>query len=211
MKPLSLKQQFDHTDAELVERKPLYQGFFSMMQYKLRHKLFRGGWSQPIVREVFERGHAAVLLPYDPIQDAVVLQEQFRVGAVGQGKNPWLLELVAGIIGEGETPEGVAVREAREEANLEVKRIKKLYSYLASPGGCTERIDIFIGEVDSQGAGGVYGLESENEDIKVHLVSREQALALLNKGEFDNAATIIALQWLQHHGQQLQDAWSTQD
>lgn len=192
---------------QLLDRSPLYQGFFSMMRYTIKHKLFNGGWSEPIVREVFERGHAAVLLPYDPIRDCVVMQEQFRIGAVGQGKNPWLLELVAGIIDEGESPEQVAIREAKEEANLDVKRLKKLHSYLASPGGCTERIDIFVGEVDSRGAGGIHGLESETEDIQVHLVSREQAMKLLEQGRIDNAATIIALQWLQHHHQQLRSEW----
>ncbi len=90
--------------------------------------------SGEVKREIFERGHAAVLLPFDPVRDEVVLIEQIRIAAFDTSESPWLLEMVAGMIEEGETIEEVARREAVEEAGLIVGRTKKILSYLASPG-----------------------------------------------------------------------------
>ena len=194
-------------DVKVTAIETLFQGFFRMVRYHLSHRLYGGGWSPVITREVFERGHAAVMLPYDPVRDELVMQEQFRVGALATSERPWLKELVAGIIDEGETAEQVVRREAMEEAGLEVGRVEKLFSYLVSPGGTTERIDLFIGEVDASNAGGIHGLASEAEDIRVEVVSRQQALALLAAGTIDNAATLIGLQWLQVNGEALRARW----
>src|ERR1019366_5495590 len=111
-------------DVEVLERKTGCQSYFRIDRYMLRHRLLGGGWSQPMMREVFERGHSVVALLYDPHADAVVLIEQFRAGAFAAGMGPWLIECVAGIIDEGETPEGVARREALEESNCLVGRIE---------------------------------------------------------------------------------------
>ncbi|GAA5216902.1 ADP-ribose diphosphatase [Corallincola platygyrae] len=202
-------QRFGKNDVELIATETLYQGFFSMVKYRLRHRLFAGGWSEPMDREVFERGHAVVLLPYDPVADTVVIQEQFRVGALATSEHPWLYELVAGIVEQGESSEEVAHREAEEEAGLKLGRLEHLHSYLASPGGTTERLEIYVGEIDSHGAGGLHGLADEHEDIRVQVVSREQAIDLLSSGQVDNAATIIALQWLQLHGDNLRQRWTS--
>lgn len=198
---------FNRNDVQILGIDTLFQGFFRMVRYRLKHRLFGGGWGPEISREVFERGHAAVMLPYDPRRDQLVMQEQFRVGAVATSDQPWLLELVAGIIDEGETAEQVVRREAMEEAGLEVGRVEHLFSYLVSPGGTTERIDLFVGEVDATNAGGIHGLESEGEDIRVQVVDRAQAVALLQSGGLDNAATIIALQWLALNGDALRRRW----
>lgn len=164
--------------------------------------------SGEVVREVFERGHAAVLLPYDPQRDEVVLIEQIRIPCIDSSDTPWLLEMVAGIIEEGETVEDVARREALEEANIVVKRCKPAVNYLASPGGTSERLSIMVGEVDATTAEGIHGLEAENEDIRVHVVSREQAYRWVEEGAIDNAASVIALQWLQLHHESLRKEWA---
>ncbi len=158
-------------------------------------------------REIFERGHAAVLLPFDPVRDEVVLVEQIRIAAYDTSESPWLLELVAGMIEEGETVEEVARREAVEEAGLMVGRAKTFMSYLASPGGTSERLSLLVGEVDATTARGIHGLADENEDIRVHVVSREQAYRWVEEGKIDNAASVIALQWLQLHHQDLRHEW----
>ncbi|MGU3414578.1 ADP-ribose diphosphatase [Enterobacteriaceae bacterium C23F] len=199
---------YGKNDVEIIARETLYSGFFSLELWRFRHRLFNGEMSGEVRREIFERGHAAVLLPFDPVRDEVVLVEQIRIPAYETSESPWLLEMVAGMIEEGETPEDVARREAVEEAGLEVGRVKKMLSYLASPGGTSERLTILVGEVDATTAQGIHGLAEEHEDIRVHVVSREQAYQWVEEGKIDNAASVIALQWLQLHYQALRNEWT---
>ncbi|WP_368528488.1 ADP-ribose diphosphatase [Enterobacter cloacae] len=206
-KPDKLPVTFAKNDVEIIARETLYSGFFSMELYRFRHRLFNGEMSGEIRREIFERGHAAVLLPFDPVLDEVVLVEQIRIAAYDVSESPWLLEMVAGMIEEGESVEDVARREALEEAGLIVGRTKPVLSYLASPGGTSERLSIMVGEVDATTADGIHGLADENEDIRVHVVSREQAYQWVEEGKIDNAASVIALQWLQLHYQTLRNEW----
>lgn len=198
---------FTKNDVEIIARETLYRGFFSMDLYRFRHRLFNGEMSQEVRREIFERGHAAVLLPFDPERDEVVLVEQVRIAAYDTSDTPWLLELVAGMIEDGETVDDVARREAMEEAGIVVKRTKPVLSYLASPGGTSERSSIMVGEVDATTANGIHGLADENEDIRVHVVSREQAYQWVEEEKIDNAASVIALQWLQLHYKELIHEW----
>ncbi|HEY1844202.1 MAG TPA: ADP-ribose diphosphatase [Buttiauxella sp.] len=195
-------------DVEIIARETLYRGFFSIELYRFRHRLFNGEMSGEVRREIFERGHAAVLLPYDPVRDEVVLIEQIRIPAYETSQTPWLLEMIAGMIEAGESAEEVARREAMEEAGLKVGRTKPVLSYLASPGGTSERSSIFVGEVDASSAEGVHGLADENEDIRVHVVSREEAYQMVEEGVIDNAASVIALQWLQLHYEKLRKEWN---
>ena len=206
-KPEKLPVTFAKNDVEIIARETLYSGFFSMELYRFRHRLFNGEMSGEIRREIFERGHAAVLLPFDPVRDEVVLVEQIRIAAYDVSESPWLLEMVAGMIEEGESVEDVARREALEEAGLVVGRTKPVLSYLASPGGTSERLSIMVGEVDATTAEGIHGLADENEDIRVHVVSRELAYQWVEEGKIDNAASVIALQWLQLHYQTLRHEW----
>ncbi|AYA42094.1 ADP-ribose diphosphatase [Xenorhabdus nematophila] len=198
---------FTKQDVEFISQKTLYRGFFKMTEYQFKHRLFRGGWSETVRREVFERGHAAVLLPYDPVRDEVVLIEQIRITAIESSDTPWLLEVIAGMIEAGEEAEQVVRREAVEEAGIEVKRCQPALSYLSSPGGTTERMNIFVGEVDASTASGVHGLEGEHEDIRVLVVSREQAYQWVEEGVIDNAASVIAIQWLALHHEKLRKEW----
>ena len=206
-KPENVPVTFAKNDVEIIARETLYSGFFSMELYRFRHRLFNGEMSGEIRREIFERGHAAVLLPFDPVRDEVVLVEQVRIAAYDTSETPWLLEMVAGMIEEGESVEDVARREALEEAGLAIGRTKPVLSYLASPGGTTERSSIMVGEVDATTAKGIHGLADENEDLRVHVVSREQAYQWVEEGLIDNAASVIALQWLQLHHQNLRNEW----
>ena len=193
LKPDNLPVTFGKNDVEIIARETLYRGFFSLDLYRFRHRLFNGQMSHEVRREIFERGHAAVLLPFDPERDEVVLIEQIRIAAYDTSETPWLLEMVAGMI---------------EEAGLIVKRTKPVLSFLASPGGTSERSSIMVGEVDATTASGIHGLADENEDIRVHVVSREQAYQWVEEGKIDNAASVIALQWLQLHHQALKNEWA---
>ncbi|ATC58398.1 ADP-ribose diphosphatase [Vibrio anguillarum] len=197
---------FTPQDVDVISKETLFQGFFRMVKYRFKHKLFEGGWSEVIEREMFERGHAAAMLPYDPARDEVVIIEQIRVGAL-EHAHPWQLEIVAGVIDPNETSEQVIRREAMEEAGIEVNRIEKISSYYPSSGGCSELLDVFVGEIDATQAKGVHGLDYEGEDIKVHVMSREEAYRLVKNGQIENGASIIALQWLELNYQQLQLQW----
>jgi ADP-ribose pyrophosphatase len=201
-------QQFSIDDVEILSKKTLYQGFFKMVKYAFKHKLFKGGWSDVVEREIFERGHAIAVLPYDPVLDEFVMIEQIRIGALPTSSSPWLLEVVAGIIDEGETPEDVCCREAKEEAGLNIQKLHKALSYLSSPGGTTERLHIYIGLVDASNAKGIHGLDYESEDILVHRVPSSIALDWINQGKIDNAATLIALQWFAMNKQLVLESWS---
>ncbi|MDO6704895.1 ADP-ribose diphosphatase [Photobacterium sp. 1_MG-2023] len=200
-------ETFGQSDVEVTAETVLYQGFFRLKAFQFRHRLFAGGWSPSLNREMLDRGHAAALLPYDPVRDEVVLIEQFRIGALAGDCQPWQLEIVAGMIEPGETAEAVVSREAVEEAGVTVDQMTYVTRYLSSSGGCSETLSVYAGCIDSRLAQGIHGLEDEGEDIRVHVVSREQAYAWVASGKIENAASIIALQWLQLHYQQLQAKW----
>lgn len=203
-----MRVKFSGSDVKVLEKKPLHQGFFKTTLYRLQHKLFRGGWSETIEREVMDRGHAVVVLPYDMERDEIVMLEQFRVGAIATSETPWLLELVAGMTEPGETVEAVALRELDEEAGLTSDRLRFALSYLSSPGGLTERIYIYMARVDARRASEYGGLAIEHEDIRVQAVTRADAMQLLDEGKIDNAATVIALQWLALHKETLCNEWT---
>jgi ADP-ribose pyrophosphatase len=194
--------------VQILDKTVCYDGFFRLARYRLRHELFRGGWSPELTRELFERGHAAAVLPYDPVLDTVVLVEQFRIGALEAPGDPWLLEIVAGVIDKAdETPEDVVRREAVEEANCYIQDLVHICDYFVSPGGTSERISLFCGKVDAVGVGGVCGLEEEAEDIRVTVIPFPEAIAQLQAGNIKSAAPIIALQWLQLNHAQLRAQW----
>lgn len=193
--------------VEVIERRLVFDGFFKLVHYRLRHRLFDGGMSPALDRELFDRGHAAVVLPYDPVREEVVLVEQFRLGALEPEGDPWLLEPVAGIIEPGEDAPAVARREAREEAGLELLDLVPIAGYFPSPGASSEICAAFVARVDTQGAGGLFGLADHGEDVKAHVVPLATALAWLEEGSVRVASTLITLQWLALNRTALRARW----
>jgi ADP-ribose pyrophosphatase len=193
--------------VEILEREVVFTGFFKLLRYRLRHRLFAGGMSRAIVRESHERGDAAVVLPYDPVRGEIVLVEQFRIGAVERAGDPWLLEPVAGIVEAGEEPSGVARREAREEAGLDLQDLIPIGVYYPSPGASSERCFAFVAKVDARRAGGLFGLAEHGEDVKAQVVPLVTALAWLEAGRIVVASTWITLQWLALHRAELDARW----
>jgi ADP-ribose pyrophosphatase len=204
---LQFQSAFGRDDVEVLAKETVWKGRFQIDRYTLRHKLHGGGWSEPFQRLVFERGHAAAILPYDPILDRVVLIEQFRPGAYAAGRAPWLIEIVAGIIDPGETAPGVVKREAWEEARVDISDIEPIAGCFVTPGACSEFLDIFVGRVDAAHAGGVHGLPQEFEDIRVFTASTDEAAAMLSAGRIRNAVAVIALQWLLLNRMSLRERW----
>lgn len=196
-------------DVEIFEKTICFKGFFRLERYHLRHRLFNGEWSHPIIREMFERGHAAAVLPYDPVRDEIILIEQFRVGALSATDGPWLLEIVAGMIEPAETPEQVVKRESLEEAGCVITDLIPLFHYFVSPGGTTEHLSLFCGRVDAADVGGIHGATDEDEDIKVHVIAFNSVLNLLTSGNINSASAIIALQWLILNRDYVRARWLT--
>lgn len=194
--------------VDIVKRETCFKGFYKLDRLVLRHELFAGGMSREISRELFVRHDAVCVLPYDPQRDEVVLIEQFRVGAIGKTTNPWLVELVAGLIDKDEQPEEVAHREAQEEAGLVFAALWPMTQYFPSPGGSNEFVHLFLGRCDSTGAGGLHGLLEEAEDIRVKVWAYEDALQAVRDGRICNAASIIALQWLALNRDEVRGLWS---
>ncbi|MDH5473431.1 MAG: NUDIX domain-containing protein [Gammaproteobacteria bacterium] len=186
----------------LINRQPVFSGFFKVDKCQIQHDLYAGGEIE-ISRELFHRGDAVAALLYDPVKDKVVMIEQFRVGAIADEQGPWLLEIVAGVIEEGESPRDVARRECLEEAGLEVHAFETIHTFYSSPGGCSEKIFLLCGLVDSDKADGVHGLPDEGEDIKVSVVDYDEVKNLLGADQISSAIPIIALQWLQINRERL--------
>lgn len=181
---------------EILAEEIAYQGFFKLIKLKLRHTLFRGGWSKILTRELFQRGNCVAVIPYDPVTDQVVLIEQFRVGTLKHDDPKWMLEIVAGAIEEGETPEEVAYRETLEETGCTIQRLLKVTEFYTSPGGASEKITLFLAKVDASAADGIHGLDTEGEDIRVHVLSFTEAFAKVESGEINSGIPILGLQWL---------------
>jgi len=205
--------EFSRSDVSVSEEQGVYDGFFKIRQFTLSHRLFEGGWSGEVCRELFQRRDAAGVLLYDPVLDAVALVEQFRIGVYGSDTakannvSPWMLELVAGLIERDESPEGVVMRESVEEAGVQVQQLEPIGRYYSSPGGSNEFLYLFAGRADLSRAGGIHGLEDENEDIRVHVLTIDDLWSRLERGELITAHTLIAVQWLKLNYQRLRAMW----
>ncbi|MBF0246840.1 MAG: NUDIX domain-containing protein [Alphaproteobacteria bacterium] len=205
-------------DVDILETVRAHDGYFKIDRYRLRHRLHEGGWSGVMNREIFERGHAVAVLLFDPVLDKLVFIEQFRIGALAAFKSPWfdaetvspwLVECVAGIIDEGETPQDVARRECLEEAGCEISALTPIAHYLVSPGGTTESIFLYCARVDASSVGGVHGLDHEHEDIRVFTMTSAETLDALERGRFTNSMTLIAVQWFKINRQRLVLDWTS--
>jgi ADP-ribose pyrophosphatase len=192
--------------VELLERTTVYDGHYRVERLRLRHEKVKGGLSDPLSREVFERGHAASLLPYDPERDAVVLVEQFRIGPYALGESAWKLEIPAGLIDGDEAPEAVARRECEEETGCRSDRTEFIGRFFVSAGAVTETNSLFCGRVDSRQAQPVGGVD-KGEDIKVIVRPWGEIARALEEGRIDIASAAIALQWLAIHRDRLRRAW----
>jgi ADP-ribose pyrophosphatase len=199
-----IQGQFNRNDVEIVSEKPAFNGFFALVVARLRHRLFSGGWSAEIEREVFTKTEAAAAVLYDPEHDLIGLVEQFRAGAIDSEYGPWCLEVVAGMLEPGESPDELICREIFEEAHLTPNQLHKITSYYSTPGACNEKIHLYCAEVDLSEAGGIHGLKAENEDILLSVFPAEDVLAAMLESRMNNAATLLGLQWLAMNKDKLQ-------
>lgn len=176
----------DPARVETLARREAYGRFFSVEEIALRHRRYDGDWSPALDREVFISADAALLLPYDPVADTVLLISQFRVGPMARGQvQCWMLEPIAGRVDAGESPADAARREAVEEAGLDIGRLYPLPPHYPTPGANSEFFYPFIAAVDLSGrtAGQGFGLASEGEDIATHIIARNELTELALTGQ----------------------------
>jgi ADP-ribose pyrophosphatase len=199
------------SEVRLIESKTSYKGFFRIDVLTLQFRRFCGEWSATITREMFARGNSVAVLPYDPVRDEVILIRQFLPGAWAAGRPCFPLQIIAGTIGQDETPEHVAVREAQEEAGCALGSIVKAMSFLPSPGGSSELIHVFVARTDASLASGIHGLAAEHEDIRVEVYSADEALRMLDAGEIEAGPAVVGLLWFARMRGALRQAWLAQE
>lgn len=202
-----MSTRFTSDDVQLIAKDTAFKGYFQMDRYRLRHRTFAGDWTAEITREIFERGHAVVVVLYDPVRDEVAMIEQFRTGALAAGAYPWLVECVAGIIEPGESPEQVARRETVEEAGTEATDIFEVGNYIITPGGSSETVVLFCARIDATQIGGLHGLEHEGEDIRVFTLPLTEAYGMVKDCRINNSMAVIAIQWLMLEKTALKARW----
>lgn len=195
--------------VQIISKETVHKGFYPKTVVRLRHSLFRGGMSPEVSRDVLEIGAAAVVLPYDPRLDQILLVEQFRIAAYLMDEEPWLLEAVAGRAEEGESFDEVARREAREEAAVALTDLERAGVGYPSPGGVKELTTVFIGRCDLTGVdGGIHGAPEETEDIRVVVLSVDEALARAAAGTLRALPALVGLYWLALNRAELRRRWA---
>ena len=197
-----------HPDLDVLSSETGFARHLRVDVVRFRHRLFAGGWSGERVFDIVRRGPAVSVLLYDPDRDSIVLVEQFRLPALYGDRSPWQIESVAGLIDTGETPEEVARRETREEANLDlIGPVVPIQRMLPAAGSYDEVVWLFCGRVDSRNAAGLYGLADEHEDIRVVVKTLAEAEAMLDAGEIESSHTLVGLHWLLRHRDRLRREW----
>jgi ADP-ribose pyrophosphatase len=212
MSPRRLPTLPAHPHVTVSSDQRVWNGRFPLDVVKFRHRRFDGTLSGEKTWEVWRRGRAAAVLPYDPVADAVVLIEQFRLPALAAGLDPVLVELPAGLCDDGESPEVTARREAGEEMGLEVGALRWIGSFLLTPGGSDELCELYAGWVqapaaNADGIAGHGGMAAEQEDIRVRVWPAAQAIEAVLAGRINNSVAAIGLLWLAARRSVLRQEW----
>ena len=209
-KHLTKSDEMNRTLALSHAKRSVYKGFFSVEEHDLTYQKFNNDRSDIVTRSTLVSSDAVIVLPYDPVNDRILLIEQFRAGPYVKGdENPWVLEPIAGLIDEGETPESAGIREAQEEAHLEIKRLELVARSYPSPGISTEFFHQYIGIVSlPEETNLVSGLESEAEDIRSHIFSYEEFSKMINEGYVNVGPAILLGLWLSKNRKNLRKKYS---
>jgi ADP-ribose pyrophosphatase len=200
-------------DVRVESDETVWNGRYALQRIVFRQRRYDGTMSGPRTWELWRRGRAAALLPYDPVADAFVLIEQFRLPAFAAGIDPDLVELPAGLCDPGEDPAVTLLRETEEEIGLRPRRLLPIGDFMLSPGGTDERVAVSVGEVtapaaDAAGFAGSGGLAAEQEDIRIRVWPAERAIARALAGGFANVITAVALLWFAAKRDSVRQAWS---
>ncbi|WP_321867506.1 NUDIX domain-containing protein [Paraburkholderia tropica] len=184
--------------VEVETKARILDDFFKVDQAHLRFEKSDGLMS-PLVRRLnFERGDSVAAIMFDPDTSMLTFARQFRYPTYEKGPG-WIIELIAGAVDKGETPEAAIRREIVEESGYDPVSIEPVSTFYTTPGGSSERIILYYAEVSERsrvGAGG--GVASEAEDIELVQLRLEDALEKMASGQIVDGKTMIGLYWLQN-------------
>lgn len=181
---------------QIEQERVLLRDFFTVEEAMLRYERYDGQMSELARRLKLERGDSVAVLVRHVDTGELLLVEQFKYPALSRGDG-WIVEVVAGMIDRGEGAEEAARREVREEIGYDLLLLKPIATFYVSPGGTSEQVTLFYGEVSgATSAGAGRGLASEGEDIELRVFSPEDAWRALDSGEIADAKTLIGLMWL---------------
>ncbi len=184
----------------IISEETVFNKFFHIRKIRLQFENFDGTMSPDVTRYSFEKSDAIAVLVYHVSKDAYILVRQFRIPLLQHKIDPWMIEIVAGGISEGEDADTAARREVLEEIGYAIVKLEKISFFYVSPGILNERIHLFFAEVDETSKvneGG--GEENEDEDIELIWLPRSEAMTWMEAQRIGDAKTIIALQW--HYNQ----------
>jgi nudix-type nucleoside diphosphatase (YffH/AdpP family) len=186
--------------VEVLSEELVLDAYLSIKKAQVKHELQNGQMSDAQERWNVARGDAASALVYNTDRKQLILVRQFRYPTVIKGSG-WLLETIAGMVDEGETPDQAVRREIEEEIGFRAANVEQFALFYVSPGAVDERVFLFyaeVGESNRTNEGG--GKEEEGEDLEIFYVSPEEARRMVERQEITDAKTLIALQWLQLRG-----------
>ena len=211
-KHLKKLAKMNNMRASSHSKHKVYDGFFSVEEHVLSYQKFNKEQSAVVTRSALISSDAVIVLPYDPVNDRILLIEQFRTGPYVKGdENPWVLEPIAGLIDEGETPESAGIREAQEEAHLKIQKLELVARSYPSPGISTEFFHQYIGIVElPESSNLIAGLSSENEDIRSHIFEYAQFSNMIRSGIIKVGPAILIGLWLAKNRKILQERYSNQ-
>ena len=203
--PATLRYAPQADDVDMFNFEPPAGQFFRFDAFEVDHVQFDGTRSGGLNREVFSGTDAAMILPYDPKTDRILLVEQLRLGPAMRGDpNPWSLEPIAGMVDARETPLEAALREAVEEAGLTISTTEFITAFYPTPGNTTDYFTCFLGLCDLPNTKAYQGgLDSENEDLRLHTLSFDAAMDLIQTAEITAGPLITMLFWLEHQRDRL--------
>ena len=191
----------------------VWKGRTQLDVVRYRNRRFDGAMSGVRTWEVWMRGHAVGVLPYDPRTDQLVMIEQFRYPAMLAGVDPVMLEVPGGFMDAGETEEQTAAREMQEEMHLATDRVHRVGHFVLTAGGSDESVTIFAGRIaappaDADGIAGYAGLASELEDIRIRVLPADEAIENALAGRYTNSITVMALLWFAAKRDWLRAEWA---
>jgi ADP-ribose pyrophosphatase len=201
-----------HPDVVIEADTRVWSGRFPLDVVTFRQRRFDGVMSRNRTWELWRRGRASALVPYDPWSDSVVLIEQFRLPALAAGLDPVLVEMPAGLCDEGEEPAATIVREMREEMRMDADRLERIGRFLLTPGGADESCELYAGRVhapaaEADGIARYAGKPEESEDIRVRVWQASTAIEAAFEGRFSNVLTSLGLYWLAAKRDWLRQIW----